>query len=171
MEKIKLIFFVAVFFTSMVSVAQKPDLTRKSPPAQITEKVGLTSITIDYSRPSKRGRTIFGELEQFGKVWRTGANETTWIEIDQDVEVEGQPLEAGKYGLFTIPGAKEWIIIFNEKWDGWGAYEYNISDDVLRVKVMPETLEEEVELLTIEISELGVVSISWDRTKVQFSVR
>ena len=150
--------------------AQKDKSKRKSPPAQISKEVDGTTITIDYSRPSKRGRKIFGGLEDYGKVWRTGANESTWIEFSDDVEIEGESLAAGKYGLFTIPGEDEWTIIFNKKWDGWGAYEYNADDDVLRVNVKPEKTEP-TEVFTIDIAENGDVSLLWDETQVVFAIR
>lgn len=151
--------------------AQKDKSKRKSPPAQVAQEVNGTKITIDYSRPSKRGREVFGGMEEYGKVWRTGANESTWIEVSKDVEVEGETLAAGKYGLFTIPGEDEWTIIFNKKWDGWGAYEYKESDDVLRVKVKPTSTDDVVEMLTIDIEKSGDVTLAWDQTKVEFSIR
>ena len=151
--------------------AQKDKSQRKSPPAQVTQDIGGTTVTIDYSRPSKRGRDIFGGLEEYGKVWRTGANESSWIEVSKDVSVEGKTLPAGKYGLFSIPGEDEWTIIFNKKWDGWGAYEYKEEDDVLRVKVAPSTTDEVVEMLTMDVTSNGNVSIAWDQTKVEFKIK
>ncbi|SNS95932.1 Protein of unknown function [Ekhidna lutea] len=151
--------------------AQKDKSKRKSPPAQVSKEVNGTKITIDYSQPSKRGRDIFGSLEEYGKVWRTGANESTWIEISDDVEVQGKTLAAGKYGLFTIPGKDEWTIIFNKKWDGWGAYEYKEADDVLRVTAPSSNTDSVVETFTIEIEDSGDVILAWDQTKVEFSIR
>lgn len=151
--------------------SQKDKSNRPSPPAQVSKDINGTKITIDYSQPSKRGREVFGVLEKYGKVWRTGANESTWIELSKDVKVEGESLAAGKYGLFTIPGKDEWTIIFNKKWDGWGAYEYNEENDVLRVKVKPASTDEVVETFTIDINEAGDVILAWDQTKVQFAIR
>ena len=163
-----LAFSLLLVFTAS---AQKDKSKRKSPPAQISQEINGTTVTIDYSRPSKRGREIFGGLEDYGKVWRTGANETSWIEVSKDVKIEGETLSAGKYGLFTIPGEDEWTIIFNKKWDGWGAYEYKQKDDVLRVKVKPSGTDEVVEMLTFDIDENGDVTFAWDQTQVSFSVR
>ena len=160
-----------ICFLALNVSAQKDKSKRPSPPAQVTQEINGTSVTIDYSRPSKRGRDVFGGLEAYGKVWRTGANESTWIEVSADVEVEGEKLAAGKYGLFTIPGKDEWTIIFNKKWDGWGAYEYKEADDVLRVKVKPASTDEVVEMFSIDISESGDVSLAWDQTKVNFSIQ
>lgn len=172
MKSLKVVSFLALILLFVFSVdAQKDKSKRKSPPAQVTEKVGDATVTIDYSQPSKRGRDIFGSLEDYGKVWRTGANESTWIEVSKDVTVEGKKLAAGKYGLFSIPGEDEWTIIFNKKWDGWGAYEYKESDDVLRVKVKPTKTDEVVEMLTFNIEKNGSVSFAWDQTKVSFSMK
>lgn len=172
MKSLKALSFLAMSLLFVFSVnAQKDKSQRKSPPAQVTQNVGGTTITIDYSRPSKRGREIFGAMEEYGKVWRTGANESSWIEVSKDVKVEGKTLAAGKYGLFTIPGEDEWTIIFNKKWDGWGAFEYKEEDDVLRVKVAPSTTDEVVEMFTIDVAKNGNVSLAWDQTKVEFKVK
>ncbi|MEO9483408.1 MAG: DUF2911 domain-containing protein [Ekhidna sp.] len=172
MKSLKVVSLLALSLMLVFSAtAQKDKSKRKSPPAQVTEDVRGTRVTVDYSQPSKRGRDIFGGLEAYGKVWRTGANESTWIEVSKDVKVEGKKLAAGKYGLFTIPGEDEWTIIFNKKWDGWGAYEYKEADDVLRVKVKPSSVDEVVEQLTFELSKNGNVSFAWDQTKVEFSVK
>lgn len=143
---------------------------RKSPPAQVSKEVKGTTVTIDYSRPSKRERVIFGGLVPYEKVWRTGANESTWFEVSNDVEVEGEKLAAGKYGLFTIPDKEEWTIIFNKKWKGWGAYEYDEKEDVLRVKVKPSKTEL-TEMFTMDIEENGKVWLAWDETKVAFTIK
>lgn len=150
--------------------AQKDKSKRPSPPAQVSKKINGTTVTIDYSQPSKRGRDIFGGLEEYGKVWRTGANESTWIEVSEDLLVEGETLPAGKYGVFSIPGEDEWTIIFNKKWDGWGAYEYSADNDVLRVKVEPVTLDEVVEVFNINLDQNGEVVIAWDLTQVKFTI-
>lgn len=120
--------------------AQERDnaLPRVSPNAVVTQTLGVTEVTIHYSRPSVREREIFGGLVPFGEVWRTGANEATAITFSTDVEVEDQPLAAGTYGLFTLPGQDRWAIIFNEAPEQWGAFSYDESRDVLRVEVDPE---------------------------------
>ncbi len=172
MKSLKVVSFLALSLLMVFSAeAQKDKSKRKSPPAQVSQEIGEAKVTVDYSRPAKRGRDIFGGLEEYGKVWRTGANESTWIEVSKDVTIEGEKLAAGKYGLFTIPGEDEWTIIFNKKWDGWGAYEYKQSDDVLRVKVKPSETDEVVEMLTFEIENDGTVTFAWDQTKVGFAVK
>ena len=152
-----------------VANAQKDKSKRKSPPAQVTANVNGADVTIDYSKPSKRSRDIFGSLVPYGKVWRTGANESTWMEISKDVKVEGEVLPAGKYGLFTIPGEDKWIIIFNSNSSGWGAYEYKESEDVLRVEVESATADFSEQFI-VKIADNGAVSMVWDTTLVSFSI-
>lgn len=165
---------LTIFCMSLLLVfsvqAQQDKSKRPSPPAEVTKEVNGTTITVNYSKPSKRGRTIFGELEAYGKVWRTGANESSWIEFSNDVKVEGKKLEAGRYGLFTIPGENEWVVIFNSVSDKWGAFSYKEKDDVLRVTVKP-TKVPVVEVFDISIEDNGDVVLAWDETQVTFAVR
>ncbi|MEP1093983.1 MAG: DUF2911 domain-containing protein [Cyclobacteriaceae bacterium] len=158
------------FLLVFASQAQQDKSKRPSPPAEVTKEINGTTVTVNYSKPSKRGRTIFGELEPYGKVWRTGANESTWIEFSKEVKIEGKKLDAGRYGLFTIPGADEWVVIFNSVSDKWGAFSYKEKDDVLRVTVKPSktTL---TEVFDISIDDDGNVVMAWDETKVVFAVK
>jgi hypothetical protein len=147
---------------------------RPSPPAVVKTTVRGTDVTIDYSKPSLKGRAAFGEkspLAPVGEVWRTGANEATTFTVSKPVKINGQPLAAGTYGLFTIPGATEWTIIFNKTAKQWGAYEYKAADDVLRVKVKPTTLASPVEQFTITADKSGKVSLMWDKTEAAFMVK
>ena len=143
---------------------------RPSPPAQLEAKINGLTILVDYSRPYKKGREIFGVLEPYGKVWRTGANETTWIEFSQDVKVNGESLAKGRYALFTIPNEETWTIIFNKKWKDWGAYAYDESQDALRIEVNADNDAAETEQFTIGITEHGEMSLAWDQTKVAFTI-
>lgn len=138
MQRLKLITLTLALFFVAANVVAQDKSGRKSPPKQVEGTVDGVDITIDFSQPSKKGRQIFGGLVPFDKVWRTGANEASWIKVSDDVKIEGKTLEKGKYGLFTIPGQEEWEIIFNEQWDQWGAYDYDKSKDVLRVSVKPK---------------------------------
>lgn len=146
---------------------------RPSPPATAKETLSDgTTITIDYSQPSVKGRTIGKDLEPInGRVWRTGANEATVFEVSKDVKVEGKDLPAGKYGLFTIAGDDEWTIIFNKTWNQWGAFKYKEEDDILRVKVKPGKTKEFAEKMTFTISKKGMVSLLWGGIKVDFKVQ
>lgn len=147
---------------------------RPSPPAVVKTTVRGTDLTIDYSKPSLKGRAAFGEkspLAPVGEVWRTGANEATTFTVSKPVKINGQALAAGTYGLFTIPGATEWTIIFNKTAKQWGAYEYKAADDVLRVKVKPTTLASPVEQFTITADKSGKVALMWDKTEASFMVK
>lgn len=141
----------------------------KSPAAKAEGQVGEATITIDYFQPSARGRKIMGGLVPYGQVWRTGANNATVFTVDKDVKIEGQDLPAGKYSLFTIPDKDEWTIIFNEKADQWGAFNYNPEDDVLRVKVPAEQTGEFIETFNIDVENNQVV-LGWENTQVKFDV-
>ena len=155
-----------ILTTTVIVMAQG----RPSPPAEASASVNGTDVTINYSQPAVKGRTIWGDLVPFDAVWRTGANEATWIEISEDVTIEGQTLAAGKYGLFTIPGREEWTIIFNKTWQQWGAYEYDSSKDALRVTVKPEAVTETSERMTFNINADGKVDLIWDKLKVSFNI-
>ena len=152
--------------------AQEDKSKRVSPPALAKETLSNgTVVSIDYSRPSVKGRTIGKNLEPInGKVWRTGANEATVFEVNKNVKVQGKALPAGKYGLFTIAGDNEWTIIFNKTWDQLGAFNYKEADDVIRVKVKPGKTKEFAEKMTFTISKKGKVSLLWGDLQVNFNV-
>ncbi len=167
------LFLMAIATTSMlVACGQEDKSKRPSPPAQAKETIASGAVvTIDYSQPSVKGRTIGKDLEPMpGKVWRTGANEATVFEVNKDVKVEGQNLPAGKYALFTIAGDNEWTIIFNKTAKQWGAYDYKESDDALRVKVKPANAESFAEKMTINVGKDGTVTLLWGDRKVDFKV-
>ncbi|OZI09421.1 hypothetical protein BWI93_04040 [Siphonobacter sp. BAB-5385] len=176
MKKALLTFFVAFFaLTSLVFAQNQPQdkSKRPSPPAQAMGKVNGKTITIDYSQPSVKGRDVWKEekIAPYGKVWRTGANEATIFETSGDLKVEGKALPAGKYSLFTIPGEKEWTIIFNKTAEQWGAYNYKEADDALRVKVPARKAPQMTEKFTIKVANSGTVSMSWADTMVDFKVK
>lgn len=147
---------------------------RPSPPAVAKADVRGTEVAIDYSRPSLKSRAVFGEkspLAPVGEVWRTGANEATTFTVSKPVKINGQPLAAGTYGLFTIPGPSEWTIIFNKTAKQWGAYEYKAADDVLRVKAKPKQVTTSAEQFTINVDKSGKVAMLWGTTEVDFQVK
>jgi Protein of unknown function (DUF2911). len=166
----KLFLLSAMALTGFGIMAQQDKSKRPSPPANVSETTekGVT-ITIDYSQPSVKGRTIGKDIAPYGKVWRTGANEPTTIEVSKDVQVEGQHLPAGKYSLYSIPGADEWTIIINKKTTGWGT-QYDESQDALRIKVKPGKAPQFTEKMTFTISKSGTVSLLWGNEKVDFNV-
>lgn len=170
-----LLFTTASAFSllSLTACGQKGDKSKRpSPPALAKETLtsGAT-VSIDYSQPSVKGRTIGKDLEPMaGKVWRTGANEATVFEVDKDVKVEGQTLAKGKYALFTIAG-DEWTIIFNKTANQWGAFDYKEADDALRVKVKPGKAASFAEKMTFTIGKDGKVSLMWGDVQVDFTVQ
>ena len=145
---------------------------RPSPPATEKEIVNGKTITIEYSQPAVKGRDVWaGDLAPYGKVWRTGANEATVFTVDKDVMVEGKALPAGSYGLFTIPGEKEWTIIFNKNPKQWGAFKYQESEDALRVTVPAKKSKSMTEKFTIDVQPKGTVAMMWADTQVDFKVK
>lgn len=134
------------------------------------------SVKVTYSRPSKKGRDIFGNLVPYGEWWRTGANEPTVVEVSRDIVFEGnQRLPAGKYSLVTIPNADAWTVIFNSRIPDWGT-DYYPEDDVIKVIASVEPLPDVVELFTIDFTEVNgspALILAWDNTKVTvpFNVR
>ncbi|MDP4265223.1 MAG: DUF2911 domain-containing protein [Bacteroidota bacterium] len=170
-----LLLLITACSMTVLACAQQPTdkSKRPSPPAlaKATLKNG-TVVSIDYSQPSVKGRTIGKDLEPLdGKVWRTGANEATVFEVSKDVKIEDKELPAGKYGLFTISGPDEWTIIFNKTWNQWGAFTYKEADDALRVKVKPGKAKEFAEKMTFSISKEGKVTLLWGDLKVEFNVQ
>ncbi|MFN0008913.1 MAG: DUF2911 domain-containing protein [Planctomycetota bacterium] len=146
------------------------EFPQPSPGATLKQRVGLTDFEIAYSRPSVKGRKIFGGLVPFGEVWRTGANAATKLTFSTDVGFEGQLVPAGSYALVTIPGEKEWTVILSKVTGEWGAYAYDEKNDQLRVKVKPVALPELVETMTIDLGALrddaATLTIAWEKTRV-----
>jgi len=169
----KTFLLLAVSVTTMLFACGQQDKSKRaSPPALAKETIASgTVVTIDYSQPSVKGRTIGKDLEPMpGKVWRTGANEATVFEVSQAVKVEGKDLPAGKYALFTIANEGAWTIIFNKTWKQEGAANYKEADDALRVKVKPGKAEQFAEKMTFIVNKNGTVSLLWGDIKVDFTV-
>lgn len=158
---------------STMTAAKKDE--RPSPPKTVEAVAGDLKITIVFSQPGVKGRNIFGELVPFGKLWRTGANEATTVEVSRDCKVGGSFLRAGKYSLFTIPGESEWTIIFNNVPEQWGAYKYDESKDALRFKVKSSKSEEFHERMDFisKADEMGngTITLVWDKTQVTWEMR
>jgi len=167
----KLLLLSAIALVTIGVQAQNDKSKRPSPPAKVSETTnkGVT-ITIDYSQPAVKGREIGKEIAPYGQVWRTGANEATVFEVNKDVKVEGKALPAGKYGLYSIPGKDEWVIIFNKTWNQWGT-NYAEKDDALRVKVKPGKAPSFTERMTFAVAKDGKVSLMWGNDEVDFSVQ
>jgi hypothetical protein len=168
-----LVLLIATSALFLTSAAQDDKSKRPSPPATATQTLESGAVvTINYSQPSVKGRTIGKDLEpKEGKVWRTGANEATTFEVSKDVEVNDKKLPAGKYSLFTIDNGKDWTIIFNKTAEQWGAYDYKESDDALRVTTNAGKSKEIAEKMTFNISKDGKVVLLWGDRKVDFKVK
>ncbi len=172
MKRLSFLLFAALFTANVQ--AQDLKLPALSPTSKLTQEFSTSSIEISYSRPSMRGRKIFGELVAFGNVWRTGANSATKVKFGEDVTIGGQPVKAGEYALYTIPGATEWEIILNKGVGNWGNAGYDKADDVARFKIAPKSLDKNVQTFTINISNITYstcnIELMWEKTKVVLPV-
>ena len=161
---------LTVLYSLPEAHAQEPLTPRPSPLGMVTMKYEDTYVKITYCRPSKKGREIFGGLEPYGEVWRTGANEATEITITGDIMIGGEKLMAGTYSFFTIPEENEWTIIINADLGQWGAFTYNADHDVLRVTAQTESTDQIYEAFTVEFEQKGIqktnLYLIWDKTKV-----
>ena len=127
-----------------------------------------------YSRPQKKGRKIFGELEEYGKVWRLGANEATEVEFYQPVSIGGKNIAKGRYTLYCIPTANNWTIILNKETDIWGAYKYDEKLDVVRTSIPVTTTANEVEALTMIFEKApggANLVMAWDKSQVSLPIK
>lgn len=195
-----LVFLLLVFGSAQYALAQPPPFVpRPSQKAAVMQKIGVTEITITYSRPGVKGRTIWGDplpeqaatkgeatldnqnirpkdapIVPWGHAWRTGANEATQFVVTDDVLINGQKLPAGSYSLHTIPTKDEWTIIFNSVANQWGSFDYDAAKDTLRVKVKPEWGEHSKEWLEYWIDPINdnsaQVNIRWEKVRVPFTV-
>lgn len=191
---------VILLCCAQASFAQAPAvrLPRPSQKASVMQTIGVTDVTITYSRPGVKGRKIWGDpvgaeassgiktlddasqrakdapIVPYGHVWRTGANEATVFSVTDDVLINGQKLPAGTYSLHTIPGRDEWTIIFNSVADQWGSFNYDEKKDVLRVKVKPQTVADNQEWLEysfpVVTANSAQVLIRWEKMAVPFTV-
>lgn len=180
---------LSTFVFAAAAPAQQPQTPAAAPPAaqprpmrlpqvsqgaSVKQTIGLNDVTITYSRPGVKGRKIWGGLVPYNSVWRTGANAATTIQFTEDVLVEGQPLTAGTYSLHTIPGEKEWTLIFNRQADQWGSYSYDASKDAARVKVAPiagapqEWMQFRIEDPSLDSAR---VVLAWENLQVPFTVK
>ena len=146
-----------------------------SPKAMVSQMVGMTDVAIDYSRPSAKGRTIFGDLVPFGKLWRTGANANSIVTFSDDVMIDGKALPKGKYALYTIPKADMWDVIFYKDTDNWGTPEnFDEAKVALKTTAKPQMLNIRQETFTIAMNNLdnnfGHLEISWEKTLVAVKV-
>ncbi len=146
-----------------------------SPKAKLEQVVGLTNVEIEYSRPSSKGRNVFGDLVPYGKLWRTGANKNTTVSFSEDVMIGGQTLKKGKYALYTTPKADVWEVIFYTDSENWGTPEkFDDTKVALKTTATPENLAKKVETFTMNIGALdndaAQIEISWEKTMIAIKV-
>ena len=164
-------------FALMISVFMYAQIEtpQPSPNATLTQNIGLSEVTVAYSRPSAKGRVVFGDLVPFDKRWRTGANENTIISFSEDVEIDGQALQAGSYALYSIPKKDSWDIYFYENVDNWGLPKtWNEDAVVAMINVPVKTLKHLVETFTIGFDNITMdnahLKVSWEKTSVEIPI-
>jgi tetratricopeptide (TPR) repeat protein len=149
------------------------DLPRQSQHAVVTQRIGITDITVNYHRPLVNSRQIWGKVVPYGEVWRAGANENTTLTFTDPVTIEGQPLDRGTYGLHMIPGENQWTVIFSKMSTAWGSFSYKKDEDALRVTVKPQAAEFH-DALTYDFDDVkpdsAVVTLRWEKVAVPFKV-
>jgi hypothetical protein len=167
---------IALFVFVQSSLAQELKVPTLSPITEISQEVGLTQVKLSYSRPSAKGRKVFGGLVPFNEVWRTGANASTKLTFTEDVKIEGNALKAGTYALYTIPGESEWTVIIhtNTRHRSIAGDVYKPAEDAFRFKVKPVRTSQPVETFTIGFSDITTNSINvyvaWENTKIKFRI-
>lgn len=171
MKKHTSLLIAIVLFLGFTVHAQTDKSKRPSPPAEATQTLKSGAVvTISYSQPSLKGRALGKDIAPFGKVWRTGANEATVFETTKDLKIGNSTLPAGKYSLYTIPGEKEWTVIFNKAWKQWGTV-YKETEDALRITAKSEKSDKMMEQMTFEIDKSGEVQLLWGDLEMNFKVK
>jgi len=171
--KATLVLMLALF--SVVSFGQALKVPAPSPQQTIKQAFALSEISITYCRPSAKGRTVFGDVVQYGQIWRTGANGATTITFGEDVTVEGKAIKAGTYAIYSIPNKESWdIMLYSDLELGGNVGEYNKEKEVARFAVKARPLAESVETFTINVadqsSNTASIELSWEKTRVSFRV-
>ena len=172
-SRLSAVLLASVLFATAPASAQQFATPRPSPNAKLTQTVGITDLTVTYSRPAVKGRAIWGGLVPWNEPWRTGANEATQFISADDVMVEGQKLAAGTYALVTIPTAESWTVIFSKQKEMWGATGYDAKNDALRVTVKPVAAPHmERMLFTFDDPENDSVTLNlrWEKVSVPVKI-
>jgi tetratricopeptide (TPR) repeat protein len=167
---------IAIAALTTTSVSAQLKVPAPSPLQTVKQAFALSDITVEYSRPSARGRVVFGDVVPFGKTWRTGANNATKITFGEDVKVEGNDVKAGTYAIYTIPNKDSWEIMFYKDLTlGGNVEDYKKENELLRFVVKPTTMNgDKVETFTIDFSEMNAnnvkIELVWEKTRVPFKV-
>lgn len=162
---------IIAFIVANFTIEAQVKTPQPSPKSVLTQTVGLTEVTLDYSRPGAKGRVIFGDLVPYGRLWRTGANANSTIAFSDDVVINGTTLKKGKYAVFTTPNTDSWEVVFYTTTDNWGTPEnWDENKVAARVNVTPVALGNTIETFTMGINnitnESATMDISWERTMV-----
>lgn len=170
----QLILTICAAFIITAAGAQTLKTPAPSPTQTIKQDFGLSAVELSYSRPSMKGRKIFGDLVPFGSVWRTGANSATTLTFGDDVMINGKKIPAGKYGFLTIPGKDNWTLIITKQLDVTSPAAYKQENDVVRMEVKPETINYKIENLTLQFANVKDNSLNlelmWDNTYVALPI-
>ena len=167
---------ICIFLWSAFNFSQSLKTPTLSPFSQVTQEIGLTEISLEYSRPSAKGRAIFGELVPYDKIWRTGANASTKITFLESAQIGGKPIQPGTYALYTIPGKEMWTIIIhsNTKLRSIAGDAYNPADDVFRFDIKPQSIINYVETFTLQFTDLQTNALNlqlvWENTLVNIPI-
>jgi len=171
-KKILFNLFVIALFASGTALFAQLKTPAASPFSKISQVVGINEVTIEYSRPGVKNRVIFGGLVPFGKIWRTGANASTIITLNDDAVIEGNKVPAGKYSIYTIPDKKEWTVILNKNLKG--GMTYPEGQDLCRFKVKPKAIKENVETFSAAFTNVkpnsADIEFQWEKTLVKFNI-
>lgn len=164
-------FFLLILFVQSFIYAQI-EIPSASPFASVTQNVGLGKITVEYSRPSLRGRDMFNELTRVDEVWRTGANMCTTLITDKSLFIDGNEIKPGKYSIYSIPGKNEWVFIFNKK-ISWGT-QYDPKQDVARISVKTKYVADSNEVLNFYFNDItyntAILGFSWGKVKAEINL-
>jgi len=169
--------FYAIIATALINFGVNAQAIKTPAPSTtqtIKQDFALSSIEIVYSRPNMKGRTVFGDLAPFGKLWRTGANAATRVTFGEDVKVGGVAVKAGTYVLYSIPNKDEWEVILNKGINNWGIDGYKADEDVAKFKVKPMTLPMNIETFTMQIANVmpasADIQVMWEKTAIAIPV-
>jgi hypothetical protein len=154
MKKISMLFTAAICSLITLNADAQVLMPQASSSQTLIQEFGMGKVSVKYSRPNIKGRSITADLAPYGEVWRTGANDATVISFTDAVTMEGNAIAPGEYALFTIPGKDEWTIILNKETKQWGSYSYKQAEDVLRFKVKPVKQKEKIETFTITFNDV-----------------
>lgn len=167
--------FLSVLAFVSIAVTAQVKTPQASPSSKVEQTVGLTTIEVNYSRPSAKGRTVFGELVPYGTMWRTGANANTTVTFSENVKIEGKDLAKGTYALYSTPKADSWDVYFYKNTDNWGTPEkWDDTQVAVKVNVKPASTSRNIESFTISVNDItndnATLNLEWEKTIVPIKI-